>query len=181
MRVTATSIPDVLIIEPELFQDERGAFFESYNERKFDACLGAAPRFVQDNQSGSKRHVLRGLHYQVRSPQAKLVRTITGEVFDVAVDLRRHAPTFGCWVGVLLSAANRRQLWIPEGLAHGFLTLSEWADVAYKATRFYAPADERILAWNDAGVGVNWPVTAEPILSPRDQLGRPLALCETFP
>ena len=176
MTITPTAIPDVLIVEPRVFEDDRGFFFESYNQRVFER-LGITSAFVQDNQSGSKRHVLRGLHYQLGAPQAKLVRTVVGEVFDVAVDVRLAAPTFGRWVGVILTASNRRQLWIPEGFAHGFLVLSDWAEVVYKATTFYAPDQERILAWNDPAVGVNWPLAADPILSPRDRAGRPLAEC----
>jgi dTDP-4-dehydrorhamnose 3,5-epimerase len=181
MTVTPTAIPEVLILEPHAFQDDRGVFFESYNQRTFEARTGLARTFVQDNQSGSKRHVLRGLHYQVGAPQAKLIRTLAGEVFDVAVDLRRHAATFGHWVGVTLSSSNRRQLWVPEGFAHGFLVLSDWAEVAYKATQFYAPERERVLAWNDERVGIEWPLSADPILASRDQAGRPLIECDVFP
>jgi dTDP-4-dehydrorhamnose 3,5-epimerase len=181
MTITPTAIPDVLLIEPTVFEDDRGLFFESYNHRTFAEAARITQTFVQDNQSGSKRHVLRGLHYQLGAPQGKLVRTVAGEVFDVAVDLRRHSPSFGRWVGTNLSSANRRQLWIPGGFAHGFLVLSDWADVAYKATDFYAPAEERILVWNDPAVGVDWPLSADPILNARDRAGRRLAECELFP
>jgi dTDP-4-dehydrorhamnose 3,5-epimerase len=181
MKAIPTAIPEVLILEPAVFGDARGAFFESWNQRAFDALAGREVRFVQDNHSSSVRGVLRGLHYQVQNPQGKLVRVTEGEVFDVAVDLRRGAPTFGRWVGERLSADNRRMLWIPEGFAHGFLVLSERAQFLYKTTDYYAPAHERTLLWNDPALGISWPLEGEPTLKPRDAAGAPLAQAETFP
>lgn len=182
MNIISTALPDVLILEPKVFGDERGFFFESFNERRFMEALGAgeAIRFVQDNHSKSAKNVLRGLHYQVHQPQGKLMRVIAGEVFDVAVDIRRSSPTFGKWIGVVLSAENKRQLWIPPGFAHGFLTLGESAEVLYKTTEYYAPEHERCIAWNDASIGIDWPMTAAPILSQKDQAGRKLAEAEVF-
>ena len=171
LRVTPTALPEVLVVEPKVFGDERGFFLESWNQRDFDAALGRPVRFVQDNHSRSGHAVLRGLHYQLAHPQGKLVRVTAGRVFDVAVDLRQPSPRFGQWVGVELSAENRRQLWVPPGFAHGYLVLSEFADFLYKATDYYAPADERTLAWNDPRVAVAWPLHAlqrPPLLSPRD-------------
>jgi len=181
MKAIPTAIPEVLILEPAVFGDARGAFFESWNQRAFDALAGREVRFVQDNHSSSVRGVLRGLHYQLQNPQGKLVRVTEGEVFDVAVDLRRGAPTFGRWVGERLSADNRRMLWIPEGFAHGFLVLSERAQFLYKATDYYAPAHERTLLWNDPALGISWPLEGEPTLKPKDAAGAPLAQAETFP
>jgi dTDP-4-dehydrorhamnose 3,5-epimerase len=166
MKVTPTAIPEVLLIEPEIFGDNRGFFFESFNQREWVRQTGFAAPFVQDNQSHSRSNVLRGLHYQVSMPQGKLVRVVAGEVFDVAVDIRRGSPTFGKWVSTVLSAANRRMLWIPAGFAHGFLALSD-ADYLYKATAYYAPEHERTIAWNDPDLAIDWPCTA-PILSARD-------------
>ncbi|MGX4640644.1 dTDP-4-dehydrorhamnose 3,5-epimerase [Massilia sp. SYSU DXS3249] len=180
MQVLATSLPDVLIIEPKSFGDERGFFFESYNEKKFAELTGVSKRFVQDNHSKSARNVLRGLHYQIQQPQGKLVRVVSGEVFDVAVDLRRQSPTFGKWVGVVLSAENKRQLWIPEGFAHGFVVTSESAEFLYKTTDYWAPEHERCVAWNDPQIGIEWPAGIAPILSAKDQLGKPLAGADTF-
>jgi dTDP-4-dehydrorhamnose 3,5-epimerase len=175
MNVRPTTIPGVLVLEPRVFTDDRGFFFESHNERSFEAATGLAVRFVQDNHSRSGRSVLRGLHYQVRQPQGKLVRVADGCIFDVAVDIRRGSPTFGRWVGVELSAENRLQLWIPPGLAHGFLVLSETADVLYKATDFYAPGDERCLAWNDPALAIDWPACGSaPRLSEKDSRGETL-------
>ena len=168
MNVTPTEIPDVLVLSPRVFADDRGAFFESFNRRAFAEALGREVEFVQDNQSTSRRHVLRGLHYQEPQPQGKLVRALAGTIYDVAADIRPGSATFGRWVGVELSAANRRQLWVPEGLAHGFLVLSESADVLYKTTDFYAPSCERCLRWDDPTLAIRWPLTAPPLLSPRD-------------
>ena len=168
MNVTPTEIPDVLVLSPRVFADDRGAFFESFNRRAFAEAVGREVEFVQDNQSTSRRHVLRGLHYQEPQPQGKLVRALAGTIFDVAADIRPGSATFGRWVGVELSAANRRQLWVPEGLAHGFLVLSESAEVLYKTTDFYAPSCERCLRWDDPTLAIAWPLTAPPLLSPRD-------------
>lgn len=181
MQAARLAIPDVILLEPRVFGDDRGFFMETFNQRDFEAATGLRPDFVQDNHSRSQRGVLRGLHYQIRQPQGKLVRVVAGEIFDVAVDLRRHSPNFGRWVGSVLSADNKRQAWIPEGFAHGFLVLSESADVLYKATDYYAPAHERCLAWNDASVGIEWPLEGiQPLLSAKDQHGLPLADCDTF-
>jgi dTDP-4-dehydrorhamnose 3,5-epimerase len=174
MKILPTEIPDVLILEPEVFEDERGFFLESYNRRVFREATGLDPVFVQDNHSRSVRNVLRGLHYQIRQPQGKLVRVVAGAVFDVAVDLRRSSPTFGRWAGTLLSAENKRMLWIPEGFAHGFLVMSEYADFLYKTTDYYAPQHERTLAWNDPQIGIPWPLDGEPILSAKDRAGERL-------
>jgi dTDP-4-dehydrorhamnose 3,5-epimerase len=181
VNVIPTAIPDVLILEPKVFGDERGFFFESYNQRVFREATGLAVDFVQDNHSRSRKGVLRGLHYQIRQPQGKLVRCTAGEVFDVAVDIRVNSPTFGRWVGYRLSAENKRQLWIPAGLAHGFLVLSEAAEFLYKTTDYYAPEHERTLLWNDPDVGVCWPVEDEPLLSGKDLKGRPFKEIESFP
>lgn len=181
MQVTATSIPDVLILTPTVYGDARGFFFESYNQRDFRALTGWTQDFVQDNHSGSGRGVLRGLHYQIRQPQGKLVRVVAGEVFDVAVDLRRTSPTFGRWVGARLSAENRRQMWLPPGFAHGFLVLSEFAEFLYKATDFYAPELERCIAWNDPDLAIDWPLTGHPVLSAKDAQGVRLSQAELYP
>ncbi|HUP31383.1 MAG TPA: dTDP-4-dehydrorhamnose 3,5-epimerase, partial [Usitatibacter sp.] len=162
MKVTATAIPDVLLIEPKVFGDARGFFYESWNRQAFSAAVGREVEFVQDNHSASARNVLRGLHYQVRQTQGKLVRVVAGEVFDVAVDLRRASPTFGRWVGERLSAENHRMLWVPEGFAHGFLVLSDMAEFLYKTTDYYAPEHDRSLLWNDPRVGIQWPLEGEP-------------------
>lgn len=177
MRATPTAITDVLILEPEVFGDQRGLFFESFNARRFEALTGLRRQFVQDNHSQSAGNVLRGLHYQLGQPQGKLLRVIRGEVFDVAVDLRQDSKTLGAWVGVTLSADNRRQLWIPEGFAHGFLALSDGAELLYKTTDYYAPEHERCLAWDDPALAIAWPLAAPPLLSARDAAGRPLAEC----
>lgn len=171
MNVVATEIPGVLLLEPRVFTDERGAFFESFNAAAFAAAVGRPVSFVQDNQSTSRRHVLRGLHYQEPKPQGKLVRVLAGGIYDVAADIRPDSPTFGRWVGVELTAENRRQLWVPEGLAHGFLVLSESAEVLYKTTDFYAPGCEKCLRWDDPTLGIRWPLSAPPLLSPRDAAG----------
>ena len=168
MNITPTEIPDVLVLSPRVFADDRGSFFESFNRRAFAEAVGREVEFVQDNQSTSRRHVLRGLHYQEPQPQGKLVRALAGTIFDVAADIRPGSATFGRWVGVELSAANRRQLWVPEGLAHGFLVLSDSAEVLYKTTDFYAPSCERCLRWDDPALAIAWPLTAPPLLSPRD-------------
>ncbi len=181
MKALPTAIPEVLLIEPRVFGDARGFFLESWNERAFSEAVGRRIDFVQDNHSSSARNVLRGLHYQIRQPQGKLVRVIAGEVFDVVVDIRRSSPTFGRWVGERLSAENRRMLWIPEGFAHGFAVLSESAEFLYKTTDYYAPEHERTLLWNDPAVGVRWPLEGEPLLKPKDAAGATLATAEVFP
>ena len=181
MKATPTPIPGVLLLEPRVFGDERGFFFESYNRRAFREATGLDPGFVQDNHSRSARHVLRGLHYQVRQPQGKLVRVVAGEVFDAVVDLRRSSPAFGRSFTVRLSAANRLMLWVPEGLAHGFVVTSDHAEFLYKTTDYYAPEHERSLLWNDPVLGIDWPLAGAPILKPRDAEGTPLASAETFP
>lgn len=181
MQITATPLPGVLIFEPKIFGDDRGFFFESFNANAFERATGLKRNFVQDNHSRSERGVLRGLHYQIQQPQGKLVRVVSGEVYDVAVDLRRHSPHFGHWEGVYLSAENRRQLWIPEGFAHGFLVLSDSAEFLYKTTDYYAPAHERCLLWNDPELGIDWPLQKPPLLSPKDQLGQPLSQAELYP
>jgi dTDP-4-dehydrorhamnose 3,5-epimerase len=168
MKVIPTAIPDVLILEPKVFGDSRGFFFESYNEKAFREATGVTAHFVQDNHSRSARGVLRGLHYQIEQPQGKLVRCTQGEVFDVAVDIRRDSPTFGQWVGEILSEENKRQLWIPPGLAHGFLVLSDSADFLYKTTEYYAPQHERAILWNDPDLAIEWPRRVEPLLSAKD-------------
>jgi dTDP-4-dehydrorhamnose 3,5-epimerase len=179
MNIIPTAIPDVLILEPKIFGDARGFFFESYNKRAL-ASSGITAEFVQDNHSRSARHVLRGLHYQIRQPQGKLVRVLSGEVFDVAVDLRKHSPTFGKSVALTLSADNKRMLWIPPGFAHGFLVLSEYAEFLYKTTDYYAPEYERSIIWNDPAVGIEWPLDAEPVLSAKDRAGLSLREAEVF-
>ncbi len=180
MNIVKTNIPEVLILEPKVFGDSRGFFFESYNQRAFQDATGWAPNFVQDNHSKSQKGVLRGLHYQIVQPQGKLVRVVAGEVFDVAVDIRRASPTFGLWVGAHLSADNKRQMWVPPGFAHGFLVLSEVAEFLYKTTDFYAPEHERCIAWNDPEIGIRWPLDGEPLLSAKDRLGHSLKDAEVF-
>jgi dTDP-4-dehydrorhamnose 3,5-epimerase len=179
MKVTPTNIADVLIVEPVVFGDERGFFLESFNEQKMRS-IGIDAHFVQDNHSRSTRNVLRGLHYQMDQPQGKLVRVVSGRVFDVAVDLRRHSPTFGKWAGVELSAENKRMFWIPPGLAHGFLVLSESADFLYKATAYYAPQTDRSMLWNDPSIGIEWPLDGEPILSAKDLAAKPFNQAEVY-
>jgi dTDP-4-dehydrorhamnose 3,5-epimerase len=181
MKSIPTAISDVLVIEPAVFGDARGFFFESWNQRAFDQLVGREVRFVQDNHSMSARNVLRGLHYQVRQAQGKLVRVVAGEVYDVAVDLRRSSPAFGRWVGARLSAENRRMMWVPAGFAHGFLVLSERAEFLYKTTDYYAPEHERTLLWNDPALGIDWPLAGDQVLKPKDASGTPLAQAETFP
>lgn len=180
MKATPLAIPDVILIEPKVFGDERGFFFESFNQAQFEQAIGKSVQFVQDNHSRSARNVLRGLHYQIQQPQGKLVRVVQGEVFDVAVDLRKSRKTFGQWVGEILSAENKRQLWIPEGFAHGFVVLSETAEFLYKTTDYYAPAFERCIAWNDPTVGIQWPIDETPTLSAKDRQGKVLAEAEHF-
>ncbi|WP_434429002.1 dTDP-4-dehydrorhamnose 3,5-epimerase [Aeromonas veronii] len=170
MNVIKTAIPDVLIFEPKVFGDERGFFFESFNHKLFEEAVGYPVTFVQDNHSKSSKGVLRGLHYQLPPhAQGKLVRCVVGEVFDVAVDIRKNSPTFGQWIGVHLSAENKRQLWIPEGFAHGFLTLSETVEFVYKATSYYLPSAERCIKWNDSSIAIEWPLKTEPVLSLKDR------------
>lgn len=181
MKAIQTDIPGLVILEPRVFGDERGFFFESYNRRAFREATGLDPDFVQDNHSRSARGVLRGLHYQVKRAQGKLVRVVAGEVWDAVVDLRRSSPTFGKWMGVTLSAANRRMLWVPEGFAHGFVVTSDAAEFLYKTTDYYAPEHERSLLWNDPALAIAWPLEGEPILKPGDANGTPLARAETFP
>lgn len=181
MQIIPTAIPDVLIIEPKVFGDARGFFFESFNERAFREATGLDVNFVQDNHSRSARGVLRGLHYQVRQPQGKLVRVVRGSVFDVAVDLRRESTTFGRWVGTELSEDSKRQMWVPAGFAHGFLVTSDSADFLYKTTDYYAPEHERCIAWDDPAIGINWPlVGSAPQLSAKDRQGISLALAEVY-
>jgi len=174
-----TSLPGLFILEPRVISDERGFFLESYNQRAM-AQIGIAEQFVQDNHSSSCRNVLRGLHYQIKQPQGKLVRVVEGEIFDVAVDLRGHSPTFGRWEGVRLSAENKRMLWIPVGFAHGFSVISDRAQVLYKTTNFYAPEYERTLLWNDPELKIDWQLVGEPVLSAKDRQGSPLRDAETF-
>jgi len=180
MKVTRLDIPEVCLIEPRVFGDERGFFFESFNQRQFNEAIGREVVFVQDNHSRSAKNVLRGLHYQTKQPQGKLVRVIVGEVFDVAVDIRKHSKFFGNWVGVRLSAENKKQLWIPEGFAHGFLVLSETAEFLYKTTAYYAPQHERSLLWSDAALNIDWPLEGEPKLATKDATARLLADAEFF-
>jgi dTDP-4-dehydrorhamnose 3,5-epimerase len=179
MKVSQTLIPGVLVLEPRVFSDERGFFLESYNETKM-AEIGIRERFVQDNQSCSSKGVLRGLHYQIRHAQGKLIRAVSGEIFDIAVDLRRSSPTFGKWYGIALSAENKRMLWIPSGLAHGFSVLSDSANVLYKATDFYHPESERTILWDDPQLNIDWQLKGEPIISAKDRLGVALSSAETF-
>jgi dTDP-4-dehydrorhamnose 3,5-epimerase len=179
MKVTPTAIPDVMVIEPRVFGDARGFFFESFNQKAFNEVTGTNVNFVQDNHSRSAKGVLRGLHYQLQQPQGKLVRVVRGAVFDVAVDIRKSSATFGQWVGVELSEDNHKQLWVPAGFAHGFVVLSETADFLYKTTDYYAPAHERCIAWNDASIGIQWPAGLVPQLSVKDQAGLSLAQAVT--
>ncbi|NCO50537.1 MAG: dTDP-4-dehydrorhamnose 3,5-epimerase [Deltaproteobacteria bacterium] len=180
MQVIKTAIPDALIIEPRVFGDERGFFYESFNQRAWEEKTGLKTQFVQDNHSRSSRGVLRGLHYQVEQPQGKLVRVVQGEVFDVAVDLRRDSPTFGQWAGVVLSDVNKRLFWVPEGFAHGFLVLSDTADFLYKTTDYYAPQHERCMRWDDPVIGIDWPWLGEPTLSEKDRQGLTFDTAPTF-
>lgn len=171
MKATRLAIPDIVLLEPKIFGDDRGFFFESFNQQCFEEAIGQTVDFVQDNHSRSAKGVLRGLHYQIQQPQGKLVRVVSGEVFDVAVDLRKSSPTYGQWVGELLSAENKREIWVPEGFAHGFVVLSDYAEFLYKTTDYYAPAHERCIIWNDPTLAINWPVNIEPALSAKDAKG----------
>jgi len=184
MKSTPLAIPDVLLFEPTMFGDARGFFFESFHQAQFDAVVGrpggVSVTFVQDNHSRSAKGVLRGLHYQMQQPQGKLVRVVQGEVFDVAVDLRRSSPTFGRWVGEILSGDNKRQMWVPEGFAHGFVVLSEVAEVLYKTTDYYAPTHERAIFWNDPEINIRWPIEGEPTLSEKDKKAPPFSQAEHF-
>ena len=181
MIITPTALPDVLLIEPKVFGDARGFFFESYNRRAFAEAAGLDVDFVQDNHSRSAQGVLRGLHYQIQQPQGKLVRVVAGAVFDVAVDIRKASPTFGQWVGIELSAENKKMVWVPPGFAHGFLVLSEVAEFLYKTTDYYAPSHERTIAWNDPDIGIAWPLAGAPLLSAKDQAAVELKAAEVFP
>ncbi|MBK1781285.1 dTDP-4-dehydrorhamnose 3,5-epimerase [Advenella sp. WQ 585] len=180
MNVIKTRLPDVLLIEPDVFADERGFFMESFNARKFEQAVGRRVSFVQDNHSRSQANVLRGLHYQIQQPQAKLVRVVLGRIFDVVVDLRRASPTFGQWVAEELSAENKRQVWVPEGFAHGFLVLSEEAEVEYKTSTYYAPEHERCITWNDLDLAISWPLKGAPVLSVKDEKGVGFREAEVF-
>ena len=180
MKAIPQAIPEVLLLEPRVFGDERGFFFESFNQRQFEEAVGRAVSFVQDNHSRSVKNVLRGLHYQVQQPQGKLVRVVQGEVFDVAVDIRRSSSTFGQWVGVILSAENKHQLWVPEGFAHGFVVLSETAEFLYKTTNYYAPEYERSIIWSDGDLAIDRPVDLTPSLSAKDSAGDAFRDAEVF-
>ncbi|WP_395402526.1 dTDP-4-dehydrorhamnose 3,5-epimerase [Pseudoduganella sp. UC29_106] len=181
MKVISTNIDGLLVVEPNVFGDDRGFFFESFNARRFAELTGVEAEFVQDNHSRSAKNVLRGLHYQIEQAQGKLVRVTAGSVFDVAVDLRKSSPTFGKWFGIELSAENKRQLWIPPGFAHGFLVTSDAAEFLYKTTDYYAPQHERAILWNDPAIGIEWPLQGEPLLSGKDQKGALLAEADAFP
>ncbi len=180
MKIAPTAIADVLVIEPKVFGDERGFFFESFNERAFAQATGIEARFVQDNHSRSAKNVVRGLHYQIQQPQGKLVRVVAGEVYDVVVDIRRNSPTFGKWVAERLSAENRKMVWMPPGFAHGFAVLSDYAEFLYKTTDYWAPQHERTLLWNDPALGIDWPLAGEPVMAAKDLAGKPLAKAEVF-
>ena len=181
MQIKKTAISGVLTLEPNVFGDGRGFFYESFNEKSFRDATGLAVSFVQDNHSKSAKNVLRGLHYQIEPrAQGKLIRVVSGAVFDVAVDIRRNSPTCGCWIAEILSAENRRQLWLPSGMAHGFLTLSDTAEFLYKTTDYYSPAHERCIAWNDPELGIDWPLNGQPILSPKDCGGQSFAIATHF-
>lgn len=181
MKILPTAIADVLVIEPKVFGDQRGFFFESFNDRAFQSLTGLTVRFVQDNHSRSVKNVLRGLHYQIRQPQGKLVRVIRGAVFDVAVDIRRSSPTFGRWVVAVLSAENKKQMWVPPGFAHGFLVTSEAAEFLYKTTDYYVPEHERCIRWDDPDLNIPWPVDGRPLVSGKDENGVSLKDAEVFP
>ncbi|MGJ0515805.1 MAG: dTDP-4-dehydrorhamnose 3,5-epimerase [Methylomicrobium sp.] len=180
MKATPLAIPEVILLEPTVYGDDRGFFYESFNQRQFEEFIGRKVNFVQDNHSRSAKNVLRGLHYQIQQPQGKLVRVVAGEVFDVAVDIRKSSPHFGQWVGEILSSENKKQLWVPEGFAHGFVVLSETAEFLYKTTDYYAPAYERCIAWNDTNIGIQWPSAEAPTLSGKDRQGRSLIDAELF-
>ena len=180
MQVTSAAIPEVLIIEPKVFGDDRGFFFESFNQAQFETAIGRKVNFVQDNHSRSVKNVLRGLHYQIQQPQGKLMHVVQGEVFDVAVDIRKSSPTFGKWVGEILSADNKKQMWIPEGFAHGFVVLSDAAEFLYKTTDYWAPEHERCIVWNDTSLAINWRIQGEPVLSGKDAQGAAFNAAEVF-
>lgn len=180
MKATPLAIPDVVLFEPKVFGDDRGFFYESFNQVQFEAAIGKPVTFVQDNHSRSAKGVLRGLHYQIQQPQGKLVRVVQGEVFDVAVDIRKSSPTFGQWVGANLSADNKKQMWVPEGFAHGFVVLSDIAECVYKTTNYWAPEYERCIAWNDESIAINWPTQAQPLLSGKDARGAAFKTAESF-
>ena len=180
MSVTQLAIPDVYLIEPRVFGDDRGFFFESFNQRLFEQAINREVTFVQGNHSRSAQHVLRGLHYQIKQPQGKLVRVVVGEVFDVAVDIRHSSPTFGQWVGEILSAENKKQLWVPEGFAHGFVVLSNDAEFLYNTTDYWAPEHERYILWNDPDLAIDWPINVAPILSDKDAAGLAFKSAEVF-
>ncbi len=180
MQVVETGLPGLLVIEPKVFGDARGFFFESFNQKHFEEATGVRQTFVQDNHSRSGRNVLRGLHYQIRQPQGKLVRVVAGEVFDVAVDIRRSSPTFGKWFGVQLTAENKKMLWVPPGFAHGFVVLSEYAEFLYKTTDYWAPEHERCIIWNDRELNIDWHLQGEPLLSAKDAAGKPFREAEVF-
>jgi dTDP-4-dehydrorhamnose 3,5-epimerase len=181
MNVIKTDLPEVVLLEPRVFEDERGVSYESYNRRRFRELTGADAEFVQDNRSRSAKNVLRGLHYQVVKPQGKLISVLRGEIYDVAVDLRKSSPRFGKWTGFTLSATDRRMAWIPPGFGHGFLALADGVEVQYKLSDFWAPEHERVILWNDGKLGIRWPIKGEPVLSPRDAKGTKLAEAEVFP
>lgn len=181
MNVSPTAINDVLVLEPRVYRDHRGFFFESFNHRAFCQAIGRTISFVQDNHSFSAKHVLRGLHYQIRQPQGKLIRVIAGSIFDVAVDIRKSSSTFGQWVGEILSADNKKQLWVPEGFAHGFVVLADYAEVLYKTTDYWSPEHERCILWNDATLEIKWPIDSTPILSTKDARGVGLLEADIFP
>jgi dTDP-4-dehydrorhamnose 3,5-epimerase len=180
MKVTPLKIPDVLLVQPKIFGDRRGLFFESFNQAEFERAICKSTTFVQDNHSYSKNGTLRGLHYQIQQPQGKLVRVIQGEVFDVAVDIRKSSPTFGQWVGEFLSAENKHQLWVPEGFAHGFLVISETAEFLYKTTSYFAPIHERCIVWDDSTLKIDWPIEKQPSLSDKDKRGQSFTSAEMF-
>jgi dTDP-4-dehydrorhamnose 3,5-epimerase len=180
MKATPLAIPDVMLLEPKVFGDDRGFFFESFNQRIFTEITGITKTFVQDNHSRSAKNVIRGLHYQIKQPQGKLVRVISGEIFDVAVDIRKNSPTFGHWVGERLTAENKKQLWVPEGFAHGFAVLSDIAEVLYKTTDYWAPEHEHSITWNDTELAIEWPIEDEPQRSVKDKLGRTFSEAVVF-
>ncbi len=180
MKAIALAIPEVMLLEPKVFGDDRGFFFESFNQAQIETTLGRKVNFVQDNHSRSAKNVLRGLHYQIRQPQAKLVRVVLGEVFDVAVDIRKSSHTFGRWVGQILSAENKRQMWVPEGFAHGFVVLSETAEFLYKTTDYWAPEHERCIVWNDISLAINWPIDGDPVVSAKDAEGAAFQAAEVY-
>ncbi len=181
MKATQLSLPDVYLFEPNIFGDDRGFFFESYNQRQFEQAIGKPITFVQSNHSRSAKNVLRGLHYQIQQPQGKLVRVVVGEVFDVAVDIRQSSPTFGQWVGETLSAENKKQLWVPPGFAHGFIVLSDYAEFLYNTTDYWAPEHERYIIWNDPTLAIDWPIDQTPTLSEKDAQGKPFIEADVYP